>query len=73
VIDDDGVARGGHRPGAQVGPHVEGLELLDRIGLLRDADSAADHGIQIDEDALAEEVVDLGLTDGIPGRKPEQA
>ncbi len=70
VVDDDRVGGVGDRGVA--GLHVEGLELLDRVGALGDPDRRAHHGVQVDEHALAQQLVDLVLTHPVAGREAEQ-
>ena len=47
--------------GAQLVAHVERLELLDAVRRLRDPDGSADDRVEVDEDAGAQQVVELVL------------
>ena len=72
MIGDDRITAGRDRAGAQVIAHIERLELLDRIRVLRDPHGGAHHGIQIDEHAGAQEVIDRLLADPIARRESQQ-
>jgi hypothetical protein len=67
VLDD-----AGHRVGDVAGvlPPVEGLDLLDRVGLPADPHRLADDGQQVDEPPGAQQLVELGLADAVPPGEP---
>ena len=70
VVDDDRV--GGVGDGGVAGLHVERLELLDRVGALGHPDRRADHGVQVDEHAVAQQLVDRVLAHPVARCQPEQ-
>ncbi len=70
VVDDDRV--GGVGDGRLPRGHVERLELLDRVRALRDPDGGAHDGVQVDEDAVAQQLVDLVLADPVPGGQAQE-
>ncbi len=70
MVDDDAVGTRLDRALALV--HVERLELLDGVRALRDADGGTHHGVEVDEDAVAEQLVDLVLVHPVARREPEQ-
>ena len=72
VIGDDRLAARGHRADAQILIHIERLKLLDRIGVLGDVHPRPHHGIQVDQHAIAQQLIDLGLAEAIAGREPQQ-
>ena len=43
-----------------------------RVGALRHPDGGAHDGVEVDEDAVAQQLVDLVLAHAVPGREPEQ-
>ena len=64
----DRVGRRGHLAAAQLVAHVERLEVLDAVALGADANALAHQRIQVDEHAVAEQVVDVVLADAVAAR-----
>ena len=69
VIPGDGLVPCLHVAGPQLIAHVERLELLDAVGRLRDTHRPSDRGVQVDEYAVTEQVVELVLV-GLVRRRP---
>ena len=61
-----------HVAGAHVIAHVERLELLDRVRRRADPQRPADDRVEIDEHALSQQGVDLGLADPVARGHREQ-
>ncbi len=55
-----------------MGAHIERLELLERVGLLRDAHAGAYHRIQVDQDTVTQQVIDLLLPDPVARGQTQQ-
>ena len=72
VVLDDRCRGVGHLALTQVVAHVERLELLDAVRRRGDPDRAADDGVQVDQDACGEKLVDGGLAGRVLGREPQQ-
>ena len=71
VLDDRREAVGDARAVARsrVAP-VELLELLDRVGALADAHALPHDGVEVDEDLVAQQLVELGLARGVLPDEP---
>ncbi len=70
VVDDDALRA--PLDLALAGVHVEGLELLDRVRALRHPDAGSHDGVEVDEDAVAQQLVDVVLAHAVPGGEPQQ-
>ncbi len=65
-VTHDRVIAALHVTRADLVAHVERLELLDRIGPRPYPQGAPDHGVKVNEDAVAQQAVDLRLTHAVP-------
>ena len=52
--------------------HVERFELLQRVRAAAHAQAAADRRVQVDQDPVAQQLVDGVLADAVAAREPEQ-
>ena len=68
----DRVGGGGDRTAARLGAHVQRLELLQRVRAAAHAQAAAHRRVQVDQDPVAQQLVDRVLTDTVPAREPQQ-
>ena len=71
-VPDDRVVALLHVAGAHLVAHVQRLELLDGVGPRADTQSAADDGVEIDEHAVAQQTVDIGLARPVSRRHRQQ-
>ena len=63
---------GGDIPGAQLGPHVERFERLEAERFGADPNTPAHQRVKVDEHTVAQQVVDLVLTDAVAAGEPQQ-